>query len=145
LKVERRVDTTLTKGFLNMLLMEESKRLVCIGHNEMKVYNMDTLTELKSISDYSQWISVICKIDDNHFATASNLEAKLNVYNINTFQRVQTIGTSKYNRIFNFNNSKLICTMSPSHKYDIRKSAGGSIEFVNPVQIQHLNKFNCIA
>jgi hypothetical protein len=53
LMVERRVDTTLTKGFNYMLLMEESKRLVCTASQEMKVYDMDNLTELKSINDYS--------------------------------------------------------------------------------------------
>jgi hypothetical protein len=53
LKVERRVDTTLTKGFGYILLMEESKRLVCTASQEMKVYDMDNLTELKSINHYS--------------------------------------------------------------------------------------------
>jgi hypothetical protein len=109
------------------------------------VYDMDNLTELKSINDYSKYITGICKIDENHFATASVWQAKLNVYNISTFQLVKTISTNKYNKIFNFNNSKLICNFSPSHIYDIRKSAGGSIELINPVQIKHQNLLGCIA
>ena len=37
-----------------MLLMEESKRLVCVGNEEMKVYDIDSLTEIKSVDDYSK-------------------------------------------------------------------------------------------
>jgi hypothetical protein len=65
--------------------MEESNRLVCTGGWEVKVYDIETLIELKSIDDYTGIISSICKIDQNHFATTSSVESKMNLYNINTF------------------------------------------------------------
>jgi hypothetical protein len=65
------------------------------------------------------------------------------VYDINTYERVQKID-GKYNKCFNFNDSKLLCTFSPSLVYDIDQG-GVKVLKDSPVQIEHQYTFNWVA